>query len=141
MLPSRRMDLKKAENEVALQCHSLYYGILIAKLQKEAAEQQTRYADEYLRESEDDVRNGNALKVTAIQGRATVLESQRSALTADLQLVDLTTELNDLLGLSARHSARSRPCGAGGILSSIHAKSTYRLPGPRIRRSRLPKIP
>jgi outer membrane protein TolC len=92
-------DLKKAENEVALQVHSLYYGILIAKLQKQAAEQQTRYADEYLRESEDDVRNGNALKVTAIQGRATVLESQRSALTADLQLVDLTTELNDLLGL------------------------------------------
>jgi outer membrane protein TolC len=92
-------DLKKAENEVALQVHSAYYGILIAKLQKQAAEQQTRYADESLRESEDDVRNGNALKVTAIQGRATFLESQQSALTADLQLADLTTELNDLLGL------------------------------------------
>ena len=92
-------DLKKAENEVALHVHSLYYGILIAKLQKQAAEQQTRYADEYLRESEDDVRNGNALKVATIQGRANVLESQQSALTADLQLADLTTELNDLLGL------------------------------------------
>ena len=92
-------DLKKAENEVALQVHSVYYGILIAKLQKQAAEQQTQYADENLRESEDDVRNGNALKVAAIQGRANVLESQQSVLTADLQLADLTTELNDLLGL------------------------------------------
>jgi outer membrane protein TolC len=92
-------DLKNAENEVALQVHSVYYGILIAKLQKQAAEQQTRYADEALRESEDDVRNGNALRVATIQGRATVLESRQSALTADLQLADLTTGLNDLLGL------------------------------------------
>jgi outer membrane protein TolC len=91
-------DLKKAETEVALQVHSVYYGILVAKLQKQAAEQQTHYADEDLRESEDDVRNGNALRVTTIQGRATVLESQRSVLTADLQLADLSTELNDLLG-------------------------------------------
>jgi outer membrane protein TolC len=92
-------DLKKAENEVALQVHSLYFGILIARLQKQAAEQQTRYADENLRENEDDVRRGSALKVAAIQGQATVLESQQSVLTADLQLADLTTELNDLLGL------------------------------------------
>jgi outer membrane protein TolC len=92
-------DLKKAENEVALQVHSVYYGILIAKLQKQAAEQQTRYADQSLHESENDVRNGNALMVTTIQGRATLLESQQSVLTADLQLADLTTELNDLLGL------------------------------------------
>jgi len=94
-----REDLKKVENEVALQVHSLYYGMLIARLQKLAAEQQIRYADENLRESEDDVRNGSALKVAAIQGQATVLESRQSVLTADLQLADLTTELNDLLGL------------------------------------------
>ena len=92
-------DLKRAENEIALQVHSVYYGILIAKLQKQAAEQQTQYADQSLRESEDDVRNGNALQVAAIQGRATVLESQQAVLTADLQMTDLTTELDDLLGL------------------------------------------
>ena len=112
-------DVKKAENQVALQVHSVYYGILIAKLQKQAAEQQTRYADENLRESEDDVRNGNALKVTTIQGRATVLESQQSALTADLQLSDLTTELNDSAGASARHSARSGRCCAGGVQPAV----------------------
>ena len=96
---SSRDDLKKAENEVALQVHTLYYGILIARLQKQAAEQQTTYAGENLRESEEDVRNGSALNVAAIQGRAGLLESQQAVLTAELQLSDLTTELNDLLGL------------------------------------------
>src|SRR6266852_7393181 len=46
-------ELKKAENEVALQVHSLYFGILIARLQKQAAEQQTAYASERLRQSEE----------------------------------------------------------------------------------------
>jgi len=92
-------DLKKAENQVALQVHALYFNILIARLQKQAAEQQTTYAGESLRENEDDVRNGSALKVAVIQGRAGLLESQQAVLTADLQLSDLNTELDDLLGL------------------------------------------
>jgi len=94
-----RDDLKKAENQVALKVHSLYYGILIARLQKRAAEQQVAYAGEHLRESEDDVRNGSALRVAAIDSRAGLLESQQAVLTAEIQLSDMTTELNDLLGL------------------------------------------
>lgn len=92
-------DLKNAENQVALQVHTLYFGILVARLQKQAAEQQSSYASELLRESEDDVRRGSALNVSAIQGQAGLLESQQWVLTADLQLADLHTELNDLLGL------------------------------------------
>ena len=94
-----RDDLKKAENLVALHVHSLYFGILIAHLQKQAAEQQSTYAEEHLRESEQDVRNGNALNVATIQSRAGLLESQQSVLTAGLQLSDLSTDFNDLLGL------------------------------------------
>jgi outer membrane protein TolC len=94
-----RDDLKKAENQAALQVHSLYYSILIAQLEKRAAEKQTTYAGEQLRESEDDVRNGSALKVAAINSRAVLLEGQQSVLTADLQISDLTTQLNDLLSL------------------------------------------
>src|SRR5689334_1827492 len=94
-----RDDVKKAENEIAVQVHTLYYGILVAQLQKKAAEQQTEYASVGLRESEQDVRNGSALKVAAIGGRADLLEGQQSVLTADLQLADFKTELNDLLGL------------------------------------------
>jgi outer membrane protein TolC len=92
-------DVKKAENEIAVQVHTLYYGILVAQLQKKAAEQQTEYASVGLRESEQDVRNGSALTVAAIGGRAELLEGQQSVLTADLQLADLKTELNDLLRL------------------------------------------
>ncbi len=94
-----RNELKRAENQVAIQVHTLYYGILIARLQKQAAEQQAAYAGERLRESEDDIRNGSALKVAAIDGRAGLLQGQQAVLTAELQLSDLTAELNDLLGL------------------------------------------
>jgi len=94
-----RDDLKNAENQIALQVHTLYFGVLIARLQKQAAEQQSSYASEHLRESEDDVRNGSALNVAMIQSRASLLESQQSVLTAELRLSDLNTELNDLLGL------------------------------------------
>jgi len=94
-----RNELKRAENQVAIQVHTLYYGILIARLQKQAAEQQAAYAGERLRESEDDIRNGSALKVAAIDGRAGLLQGQQAMLTAELQLSDLTAELNDLLEL------------------------------------------
>ena len=98
-LATSRDDLKNAENQIALQVHTLYFGILIAQMQKQAAEQQSVFAGENLRESEEDVRNGSALNVSAIQGRAGALESQQSVLTAELQISDLTTEMNDLLGL------------------------------------------
>jgi outer membrane protein TolC len=92
-------DLKNAENEIALQVHALYYGILVAQLQKKAAEQQTSFSAENLRESENDVRNGSALQVVTLQGRAEVLQGQQAVLTADLQIQDSMVELNDLLGL------------------------------------------
>jgi outer membrane protein TolC len=45
------------------------------------------------------VRNGSALRVATIEGRAGLLQSEQTALTIDLQLSDLTTSLNDLLRL------------------------------------------
>ena len=94
-----RNELKKAENEVALKVHELYYGILIARLQKQAAEQESAYSKTRLSESEEDVRNGNALKVSVIESQAGLLQSEQSLLTIDLRIADLNTELNDLLGL------------------------------------------
>jgi len=94
-----RDDLKNAENEIALEVHTLYYGILVAQLQKKAAEQDTSFATENLRENENDVRNGSALQVAALQSRAELLQGQQSVLTAELQIEDYMVELNDLLGL------------------------------------------
>ena len=92
-------EVKSAENEIALRTHALYFGILIAQLQKKAAEQETAFAAESLRENENDIRGGTALPVAEIQSRAELLEGKQSVLTADLQIQDCTTELNDLLGL------------------------------------------
>jgi outer membrane protein TolC len=94
-----RDDLKKAENEVALKVHEVYYGILTARLQKLAAEQDGEYSRTLLRESDDDVRNGSALKIASIESHAGLLQSEQALLTIDLRLSDLNTELNDLLGL------------------------------------------
>jgi len=95
-----RDDLKNTENEIALQVHALYYSILVAQLQKKAAEQETSFASEGLRENENDVRNGSALQVATLQSRAELLQGQQSVLTAELQLEDYSAELNDLLGLA-----------------------------------------
>ena len=108
-----RDDVKKAENQVALQVHTLYFGILIARLQKQAAEQQTAYAGEHLRESEDDVRNGSALKVAAIQGRAGLLESQQAVLTADLQIIRPDHGAERPAGASAGYATRTGSGRAG----------------------------
>ena len=98
-IANSRDELKNGENEVALQVHALYYGILVAQLQKKAAEQETAFARETLQENEHSVQGGSALEVSEMQGRATLLESQQAVLTAELQIQDDTTELNDLLGL------------------------------------------
>jgi outer membrane protein TolC len=98
-IAASRDELKNAENEVAVKVHQVYYGILTARLQKLAAEQDDAYSRVRLRESEQDVRNGNALKVSAIESQASLLQSEQALLTVDLQLGDLSAELNDLLGL------------------------------------------
>ena len=94
-----RDELKNAEDEIALEVHTLYFAILVAQLQKKAAEQETSFAAESLRENENDVRHGSALQVTEIQSRAEFLQGQQSVLTSQLQIADYITELNDLLGL------------------------------------------
>jgi outer membrane protein TolC len=66
-------ELKNAEDEIALEVHTLYLGILVAQLQKKAVEQETSFASESLRENEDDVRNGSTLRVmTSRRMHATV---------------------------------------------------------------------
>jgi outer membrane protein TolC len=92
-------DVKKAENQIALKVHEVYYGILIAGLQKHAAEQDNVYARTRLRESQEGVRDGNVLNVEVLDNQAGLLQTEQSLLTLDLRLSDLNVELDDLLGL------------------------------------------
>ena len=94
-----RDEARKAELEVALKVHEMYYALLVAQLNRQAAQEQTGYAEEDLRESANDVQNGSALRVTEISSRAGMLESKQNLLTVDLQIDDLNTQFNDLLGL------------------------------------------
>jgi outer membrane protein TolC len=96
---SSKDEARKAEDEVALKVHEMYYALLVAELNRQAAQQQVRYTDEDLRENTNDVGNGAALKVTEISSRADLLQSKQTLLTADLQIDDLNTQFNDLLGL------------------------------------------
>ena len=96
---SSKDEARNAEVEVALKVHEMYYALLVAQLNRQAAEQQVQYADEDLRESANDVQNGSALKVTEISSRASMLESKQTLLTAGLQIDDLNAQFDDLLGL------------------------------------------
>ncbi|QEM69925.1 MMPL family transporter [Geobacter sp. FeAm09] len=93
-------DARKAEHEVILGVHQLYYGVLIAHKQQEAAQAAVAATREEVRESEDGVRAGNLLDVAAAGSRVQSLQSRHSLLAAEILITDLTAELNDLLGLA-----------------------------------------
>jgi outer membrane protein TolC len=109
-----RADLKKAENQVAVDVHQLYFAVLIAQLQKRSAEEQIAYAKQELKENMEGVRNGSLLRVSGIQGDVDVLQGQQAALTADLQVTDMNTELDDLLGLPLDTKLELQPIEAIG---------------------------
>ncbi len=118
-----RADLKKAEDQVAVDVHRLYFGILSAQLQKQAAEEQIAYAKQELKENTEGVRDGSLLRVSEIQGDTDVLQGQQAVLTADLQVTDLNTELDDLLGLPLDTKLDLRPIEAIG--SDRHPLEEY----------------
>lgn len=92
-------DKRKAELEIIFGVHQLYYGLLIAQKQKDAAQAALNAAQEGLRESEDAVRSGNVLDVVETGSRVQFLQNRQLLLAAENQISDTTSELNDLLGL------------------------------------------
>ena len=92
-------DAKKTEHEIIFGVHQIYYSLLIAQKQKEAAQAALSAAQEGLRESEDGFRTGNLLDVAVTGSRTQLLQSRQALLSADIQIADLTSDLNDLLGL------------------------------------------
>lgn len=92
-------EARKTEDEIIFGVHRLYYGLLIARKQKEAAQAAVEAATEGLRESEDAVRTGVLLDVSATESRVRLLQGKQARLAAEIQISDLTTEMNELLGL------------------------------------------
>lgn len=94
-----RTQLYQMEDEVALQVRKLYYGILINQQKAEASQDQLAAAQIKDEESRNDVERGNALEVSALQSKASILEAQQESLTLQLEGSDLRRQLADICGL------------------------------------------
>jgi len=89
----------QAENTIALRVHQLYYRVLIAQAHREAVQARIQ-ADEMLQgERVAQVKYGSVLEEQAIESRAQALEAKQDLLATELQLSDLTLQLNDAIGL------------------------------------------
>jgi multidrug efflux pump subunit AcrB/outer membrane protein TolC len=92
-------DLDKARTDVIFATHRLFYGLVITRKQKDAASAAVAAGEQALREAKDAVTAGNLLEVAAIGSNAVLLQNKHSLLSAEIQIADLNSELNDLLGL------------------------------------------
>ncbi|MDZ4183563.1 MAG: efflux RND transporter permease subunit [Desulfuromonadales bacterium] len=92
-------ELTRSENETILAVHQLYYSLLIADKEREAAQASLTAAQENLREADDAVKAGNLLEVALISAKANLLQSRQAFIAAENSISDVTSELNDLLGL------------------------------------------
>lgn len=92
-------EARQTENDVVLAVHQLYYGLLAARKQEEAAQAGLAAALEIQRETEKAVQSKTVLAVGLNEARTAVLQNQQSLIAAEIQIADLTSELNNLLGL------------------------------------------
>ncbi|HUN64315.1 MAG TPA: TolC family protein [Candidatus Sulfotelmatobacter sp.] len=98
-LSATKNEARQTENEIALHVHQLYYRILIVQTQHEAAQAKLTSADDLNNERVVQVRLGSSLEEQALESRAQSLEAKQDLLTTELQLSDLTMQLNDAIGL------------------------------------------
>jgi outer membrane protein TolC len=94
-LDATRANEKATENDVALRVHE----ILVTQLHRRATEAKIRAAQDIESERTQQVKYGSTLDEQLIESRAQTLEAKQDMLTTELQLSDLTMQLNDVLGL------------------------------------------
>jgi len=98
-LRGTRAKARQTENEVALRVHQIYYRILIAQAHRKATLARIQASEDLKNERLAQVKFGAALEAEAIEGRAQSLEAKQDLLTTELQLTDLTMQLDDAIGL------------------------------------------
>jgi outer membrane protein TolC len=94
-----KTQFDQTEDAVALQVRQLYYDILINEQKLEASGDQLAAAQVKDEENRSDVARGNALEVSALQSKASILQVQQESLTLRLQGTDFRRQLADALGL------------------------------------------
>ena len=98
-LDATRANAQETENEVALKVHEIYYRVLIAQLHRSATEARIKAAQELQDERVQQVKYGSTLQEDLIESTARTLQAKQELLSTELQLSDLTLELNDAIGL------------------------------------------
>jgi outer membrane protein TolC len=98
-LGATRADAQETENEVALKVHQLYYRVLITQLHYSATQARIKAAEGLQTERTQQVKYGSALDEDVIESRAQALQAKQELLTTELQLSDLTMQLDDVTGL------------------------------------------
>lgn len=99
-LNASRADAQETQNEVALRVHQIYYQLLIAQLRGGAAAAKIRANQDLESESVQQVKYGSALDQQLIESRVQVLQAKQDLLTTELQISDLTMQLDDVMGLA-----------------------------------------
>jgi outer membrane protein TolC len=92
-------ELTRSANETVLAVHQLYYSLLVACKERDAAQASLTAAQESLREAGEAVKAGNLLDVAAISAKANLLQGRQALIAAENRISDVTSEFNDLLGL------------------------------------------
>src|SRR5271169_5478786 len=98
-LSASRDKAHQTENTVALKVHQIYYRILIAQAHREADKAKIQATDDLNNERVQQVKYGSSLEEESIETRAQFLEAKQELLTTELQLTDLSMQLNDAIGL------------------------------------------
>jgi outer membrane protein TolC len=98
-LSATRDKARDTENAVALRVHQLYYQILIAQSHREATQAKIKTTEDVQSERTAQVKFGSTLEEEAIESRAQSLEARQDLLNTELQLSDLTMQLDDAIGL------------------------------------------
>lgn len=94
-----RANSQETQNEVALKVHEIYYQLLIAQLHRSALAATVRSDQDLEGERVEQVKYGSALNEALIDSRAQLLEAKQELLTTELQISDLTMQLDDVTGL------------------------------------------
>jgi outer membrane protein TolC len=117
-----KTQLDQTQNAIALQVRQLYYNILINEQRSQASHDQLTAAQIKDDESRSDVARGNALEISALQTKATILQAQQESLTLRLQGNDLRRQLADALGLPVETPIELDP-GATSVPLDIPSRS------------------
>lgn len=94
-----RAEAQETENEIVLKVYQLYYRVLIAQSHRSATEARIKAAEDIRSERIQQVKFGSALDEELIESRAQSLQAKQELLSTELQLSDLTMQLDDITGL------------------------------------------